>query len=266
VVKCWLDYNRSGFTVFGDLPLLNLFLNQRIIGISKMQTSDQSQEISSELAEASFNDGCNRVLLIDLENCPSQIHQLMNNLEQYSHVIVCYAQSGVKIPIDWIVPLTATVNDNRFKLVKMPQVGKNAADFGITFWAGVFMAQLPLHTHFDIVSSDTDLDHVVSLLISQQRGAKRIGIKKDNPEVVLVTSEPLIHSKRSNLQEYCLHLVNHSKPTKKETLLNSINSKFKANNINSEELIEQLRKQGVINVEDGKITYNPQRLTEFAGQ
>ena len=264
-MKCWLGYNHSGFTVFGDLLSSSLFLNQRIIGISKMQTSDESQERRSEMAGASFNDGCNRVLLIDLENCPSQIHQLMSNLEQYSHVVVCYAQSGVKIPIDWIVPLTATVNDNRFKLVKMLQGGKNAADFGITFWAGVFMAQLPLQTHFDIVSNDTDSDHVVSLLINQQRGAKRIGIKKDNPEVVSVTNEPLNYSKRRNLQEYCLHLVNHSKPTKKETLLNSINSKFKANNINSEELIEQLRKQGVINVEDNKITYNPQKLTEFAG-
>jgi PIN domain len=230
-----------------------------------MQMLAESQEISSEMAEASFNDGGNRVLLIDLENCPSQIHQLMNNLEQYSHVVVCYAQSGVKIPIDWIMPLTATVNDNRLKLVKMPYVGKNAADFGITFWAGVFMAQLPLQTHFDIVSNDTDLDHVVSLLISQHRGAERIGIKKDNPEAVLVTSEPVTQSKEGYLREYCLHLVHHSKPAKKETLLNSIKSKFKVDNIDPEELFQELIKQGIINVKDNKIAYNQQKITEFAG-
>jgi hypothetical protein len=40
---------------------------------------------------------------------------------------VCYAQSGAKIPIDWIMALTNTINDNRLKLVKMPTVGKNAA-------------------------------------------------------------------------------------------------------------------------------------------
>jgi hypothetical protein len=48
-------------------------------------------------------------------------------------------------------------------------------------------------------------------------------------------------------------------------LLNSIKSKFKAN-IDPEELIEELIKQGVINVKDDKITYNPQKLNKFAGQ
>ena len=112
----------------------------------------------------------------------------MENLEKYSHIVVCYAQSGAKIPLDWVIPLTTTVNDDRLKIVKMPNSGKNAADFGITFWAGVFMAQLPLETHFDIVSNDTDLDYVVSLLKSQERSAERIGSKKDNPEVVSGTS------------------------------------------------------------------------------
>lgn len=227
--------------------------------------SDESHQVNVEMAEESSNNCCNRVLLIDLENCPSQINQLMNNLEQYSHVVVCYAQSGVKIPIDWIVPLTATVNDNRFKLVKMPKGGKNAADFGISFWAGVFMAQLPLQTHFDIVSNDNDLDHVVSLLQSQQRSAERIGFKKDNPEVLLGTSEPIVLSKEDCLHEYCLHLVKHSKPAKKETLLNSIKSKFKFNNINPEEIFEELMKQGIIDVKENKITYIQQKLTEFAG-
>jgi hypothetical protein len=231
-----------------------------------VQISDKSKEASVEMAEDSFNNGCNRVLLIDLENCPSQINQLMNNLKLYSHVVVCYAQSGVKIPIDWIVPLTATVNDNRFKLVKMPKGGKNAADFGISFWAGVFMAQLPLQTHFDIVSNDNDLDHVVSLLISQQRSAERIGFKKDNQEVFLGTSEPVTTSKEDCLHEYCLHLVKHSKPAKKETLLNSIKSKFKVNNVDPEELFEELMKRGIINVRENKISYIQQKLTEFAGQ
>ncbi len=230
-----------------------------------MQVSGESQEVSSEKAEASFNDGGNRVLLIDLENCPSQINQLMNNLERYSHVVVCYAQSGAKIPLDWVVPLTSTVNNDRLKIVKMPNSGKNAADFGITFWAGVFMAQLPLQTHFDIVSNDNDLDHVVSLLQSQLRSAERIGFKKDNPKVLLETSETVTQSKKDSLHEYCSHIVKHAnKPAKKVTLLNSIKSKFKTG-VDPEELFEALKKQGVINVKDDKITYNLQTLTKFAG-
>ena len=230
--------------------------------------SDESQEISSEMAEDSFNNGGNRVLLIDLENCPSQINQLMNNLELYSHVVVCYAQSGAKIPLDWVVPLTATVNNDRLKIIKMPNIGKNAADFGITFWAGVFMAQLPLETHFDIVSNDTDLDHVVSLLQSEQRNAERISNKKDNSQIVPVTSEPITPPapKKDCLQEYCTHIVKHpNKPAKKVTLLNSIKSKFKTS-VDPDELFEALKTQGVINFKDDKITYNLQKLNKFAGQ
>ena len=49
----------------------------------------------------------------------------------------------------------------------MPNAGKNAADFGIAFWAGILVSQLPDDTHFDIISNDADLDFVVDLLISQ---------------------------------------------------------------------------------------------------
>jgi hypothetical protein len=210
-----------------------------------------------------------RVLLIDLENCPSQIHQLMSDLEQYSQIVVCYAQSGAKIPIDWIMALTATINNNKLKLVKMPTVGKNSADFGITFWAGVLMAQLPPQTHFDIVSNDTDLDYLVSLLISQQRSAKRVGIKKENPPTLteIKTTEIKIPSSETQdhyLYEYCLHLVNHSKPAKKETLLNSIKAKFKSDDIDTTQLVETLIKNGVITINENKIAYNQQKLNQFA--
>ena len=103
------------------------------------------------------------------------------------------------------------------------------------------------------------------MLQSQQRSAERIGFKKDNTEVFLGTSEPITQSKEDCLHEYCLHLVKHSKPAKKETLLNSIKSKFKAK-IDPEELFEELIVQGVINVKDDKITYNPQKLNKYAGQ
>jgi len=85
----------------------------------------------------------------------------------------------------------------------MPNNGKNAADFGITFWAGVFMAQLPQETHFDIVSNDTDLDHVVSLLQSQERSAERIGNKKDNAHLASAANEPENQFKFDCLHEYC---------------------------------------------------------------
>jgi hypothetical protein len=225
-----------------------------------MQVPDECQNGSKETVEKPI-----QILLIDLENCPNQVQQLMENLEKYSHVVVCYAQSGAKIPLDWVIPLTTTVNDDRLKIVKMPNSGKNAADFGITFWAGMLMAQLPTQAHFDIVSNDTDLDHVVSLLISQQRSAQRIGTTKENPAIVTMAKETETEI-QEYLQKYCEHLKNHSKPAKKETLLNSIKNKFKVNNIDPEELFQELGKQGIITIKNSRITYNLQKITEFAEQ
>lgn len=231
-------------------------MDETVAGMTKA-ISDDSPVVSNDGPEQEL-----RVLLIDLENCPKQVHRLMENLECYSQVVVCYAQSDAKIPLDWIMPLTATVNQNRLKIVKMPNGGKNSADFGITFWAGVLMAQLPSNSHFDVVSDDTDLDHAVSLLCSQQRSAQRIGVKKTE-------NLPGVTPKQRSeaLQEYCLHLARHNKsrPVKKETLLNSIGSKFKNCEIDSEELFDALSKQGVIVIKDNKISYNQQKIEKLVG-
>lgn len=74
-----------------------------------------------------------KVLLIDLENCPNQIQQLQNDLAAFVHVIICYAQNNSKIPLDWLMTLVTAVNENRLKIIKMESGGKNAADFGICF-------------------------------------------------------------------------------------------------------------------------------------
>jgi hypothetical protein len=169
----------------------------------------------------SDSDKVSRVLLIDLENCPDQIHQLQKSLEQFSQVVICYAQTGAKIPLDWLVPLSETVSSNKLKIFKMTNGGKNAADFGICFFAGVLMQQLNIETHFVIVSNDTDLDHVVSLLKSQGRSAERIGTKKEEKKTaaaIEVMAEATALT--SPVKTYCMHLISYSKnrPAKKATL------------------------------------------------
>lgn len=212
-----------------------------------------------------------KVLLIDLENCPSQINQLMNHLDEYSHIVICYAQSGAKIPVDWMMPLTTVINEGRLKLIKMPEVGKNAADFGIAFWAGVLMAQLPEKAHFDILSNDADLDYVVSLLSSENRSAERRGIKKENPPVLIEAKIIEVKTADSNtqsyyLREYCLSLIGMKtmKPAKKETLLNSIKAKFRFTDVDANAVFEMLFKSGAISINENKVGYNQQKLTKLA--
>ena len=119
---------------------------------------------------------------------------------------------------------------------------------------------------------------MVSLLIDQKRTAERVGTKKELPVpaeiktavVVIppVTSPPktILKIQDRYLHESCLHLISmtNNKPTKKETLLNSLNSKFKSDNIDANQLIETLVKNGVIAINTNKITYNQQNLNKFA--
>jgi len=122
--------------------------------------------------------GITKVLLIDLENCPHHVQQLQKHLKEFSQVVICYAQSGAKIPLDWLMPLSATVHANQLNIFKMTSGGKNAADFGICFFAGALMQQLPAETHFVIVSNDTDLDHVVQAVIPKLKtSGKRLRSK-----------------------------------------------------------------------------------------
>ena len=202
-----------------------------------------------------------RVLLIDLENCPNQIHQLQKNLEQFSQVIICYAQSGAKIPLDWLMPLSATVNANKLKIFRMANGGKNAADFGICFFAGALMQQLQQETHFVIISNDTDLDHVVNLLKCQGRSAERVGTKKEEKPIIITATTSL-----SPIKTYCMHLVTYSKnrPAKKDTLLNSIKNKFKDSPETAAEVFKSLTTQSAVILSENKVSYNDKKIKELA--
>jgi hypothetical protein len=210
----------------------------------------------------------NRVLLIDLENCPDQIHQLQKNLEQFSQVVICYAHTGAKIPLDWLIPLSTTVSSNRLKIFKMANGGKNAADFGICFFAGALMQQLPQNTHFVIISNDTDLDHVVNLLKSQGRSAERVGTKKEEKKSTTTATETIVEPTVlvSPVKTYCMHLITYSKnrPAKKDTLLNSIRNKFKDAPELAAEAFRLLTTQGAVTVLENKVTYNDKKIKELA--
>jgi PIN domain len=211
-----------------------------------------------------------KVLLIDLENCPEQIHQLQENLENFSQVVICYAQTGAKIPLDWLIPLSATVSSNKLRIFKMANVGKNAADFGICFFAGALMQQLHQETDFVIVSNDTDLDHVVNLLRSQGRSAKRMGTKKEEKETAAKTSKTIVEDAApdSSIKIYCMHLVTYSKnrPAKKDTLLNSIKNKFKEFPGSEAEVLKLLTAQGAVTVLENKVSYNDKKIKEIANR
>lgn len=214
------------------------------------------------------NNDLNRVLLIDLENCPAQIKYLQEDLEEFAQVVICYAHTGAKIPLDWLLPLSLTVKSDRLKIFKMAKTGKNSADFGICFFAGVLMEQLNKETHFTIVSNDTDLDHVVDLLKSQGRSAERVGTQKEESNIPAISKQTLVEadSLASPIKIYCMHLVTYSKnrPARRDTLLNSIKNKFKETPESAAEVFRLLTVQGAVTILEKKVSYNDKKIKELA--
>ncbi len=205
-----------------------------------------------------------KVLLIDLENCPGKIQQLQDDLQDYTKVVICYASTGAKIPLDWLMALNETINSNRLQIYKMETAGKNSADFGIFFFAGMLAQQLAQHADFTIVSDDTDLDHLVSLLSSQSHTAKRQGkIKavKEQPKpkvAVPLVSEEVVEGVR----RYCEYLATpvSSRPASATTLKNHICSYMKQDAKACDAIIEQLINLKVVTVSGAKVSYNNTKI------
>jgi hypothetical protein len=77
-----------------------------------------------------------RALLIDLDNCPRQIDRLPETLTEYARVIACYGGTEPKVPLGMVPLLATAIHEGRLAIIGMQKKGKNAADFGLAFWAG----------------------------------------------------------------------------------------------------------------------------------
>ena len=225
-----------------------------------------------------------KILLIDLENCPGQISDLLTKLGTYSQIVICYAQSGAKVPLDWLQPLSDALVSQRLKLIKMASVGKNAADFGICFYAGALMQQSRAGASFTVLSDDADLDHVVHLLHGEGRQAQRVGLRVQaaaqikpkpvlppDPPITSVAVEPATPVGDAvvepTLATFCRSLRTHAKnrPGKEATLLNHLRSHFRQSHALADGCLHELVERKIIRVaEDGKIAYAESQLIRAA--
>ncbi len=106
-----------------------------------------------------------KMLFIDIENQPNEITRLKEHLAAYHLVAIVYAQqSGKLFSLDDLDIYAEKIHKGNLLVYKSPKLGKNAADFSITFLAGRITAVSPEITHFDIVSNDADLDNAIENL------------------------------------------------------------------------------------------------------
>ena len=116
-----------------------------------------------------------RVLLIDLDNCPKELAELPKELSDYTRIVACYGVNEPRLSVSLAQSLATAMHEGRLAFVGMNLRGKNAADFGLAFWAGRLLERLPPETEFVILSRDGGLEHVVNLLRRDNRSARRVG-------------------------------------------------------------------------------------------
>lgn len=220
--------------------------------------SEFEQQVPDQVAAAAEEQAKPTILLIDLENCPSQLNELPQSLQRYSKVVICYASTGARIPLDWLLPLNNTINNDQLLIHKMDVVGKNAADFGICFFAGMLAQQQAVPTHFIIVSDDNDLEHVVSLLNAQAHTAERIG---KQPAVV----EPVVDTQTA-VGRVCARLIkmNGARPVQPEALKNTIRSHMKQDLQLTERVYQQMLTKQIVSVVNNKVQYSELKIAKLA--
>lgn len=201
-----------------------------------------------------------RALLIDLENCPQQIGALADTISDFTRVVTCHGGTEPKVPLKLVTVLAAAINEGKLEIVRMKSKGKNAADFGLTFWAGRLMAEMPPETEFVVLSQDADLDHAVQML----RAGGRDVIRVDGKNKVLAASgggkmsvekaPPL----RAAVEDYGALLRNgKARPAKKATLRKSIKFHFKnRTDIDPDEVVQGLVARRLVSIDgSGRVTY-----------
>jgi hypothetical protein len=202
-----------------------------------------------------------RALLIDLDNCPRQIERLPETLTEYTRVIACYGGAEPKVPLGMVPLLATAIHEGRLAIIGMQKKGKNAADFGLAFWAGRLAAEMPPDTEFLILSQDTDLDHVVHMLQGANRRVERLDgkvhrTKRLSPDL----PKPQVETDGDAVTEYCMVYLQptRSRPVRKVTLSNSIRAfcKNHKKNITPEEILHGLVARGVVVIDaNGRVTY-----------
>ena len=155
--------------------------------------------------------------------------------------------------------------------------GKNAADFALTFHAGLLVNQLPTNTEFTILSDDTGLDYAVHLLHDKGRMASRLSgkeqpakpkpkarSKSETPKAKAQVKEPSASGKspiNDAVKKFSAKLKktkSEKRPKTKKALLNQIESHFPKNKKlakSGEAIFNELEKQGTIKVDNDMVTY-----------
>jgi hypothetical protein len=200
-----------------------------------------------------------RALLIDLDNCPQQIADLPNQLNNFARIIACHGSVEPKLPLSLVRALASAIHEGKLEFVGMEKKGKNAADFGLAFYAGRLLVEMPPETEFVVLSKDGDLDHAVNMLRREGRIAKRVG---DKPHLSGMPNSQAVE------EFYSDRLQTHAnRPHRRRTLLSSIRSFYKGRgDVDPQAVLDELVRHGLVAIDSQGLASYPQLDGDSGGE
>lgn len=218
-----------------------------------------------------------KILLLDIENQPKKIRELNNLLEQYSQVILVYANSHLNIALDDLTALSLAIQEKRLLIIKMPKAGANSADFGLTFIAGRLSAQLENGSSIDVMSNDNAMSYAVELL--EQIGIQSVQLKQPLDVVKTVESNSIFNEKKTEIElklqskpqqttidenvKKALQFLPKNQPKKQKSLIKALISWCNLNQKQAEKVLKQLENLGVITCNENKLIYDANQLKKI---
>jgi hypothetical protein len=194
----------------------------------------------------------NNYILIDYENVQPKSLTILNGHE--FKVIVFVGANQAKIPFELAAALQALGSNAEY--VKTGGNGPNALDFHIAFYIGQLAERDP-NAYFHIISKDTGFDPLINHLKERKIFAQREKELSDIP--LLRISNATSASEKIEAIVKSLIARGHARPRKVKTLTNTINALFmkKLEESELQELIEQMKQQKMIAVENDNVSYGP---------
>ncbi|MFM2331194.1 MAG: hypothetical protein RIQ74_14 [Pseudomonadota bacterium] len=221
-----------------------------------------------------------KVLLLDIENIHKTEKELLQLLKTYACVYLVYAKSPVTLSLDALIKFSHFVVEKKLVVIKMPKIGKDAADFGLAFLAGQLSIQMDKkNTCFDVMSNDGALEYIVDLLKIMGFQATQIRTVIEQSREMLkpvafeeaTTAIPDIEqfTQRPHLvifKKFCEYLakIPTNKPTKIESLKNMIRVKTQVEYVDENLIFSLLMNYKIIQKNDLKVIYFEKNLMAWA--
>lgn len=209
-----------------------------------------------------------KVLLLDIENIPKNENQLLAYIAQYTYVYIVYAKSPTGFTLDAVIKLNQFISTGQLTIMKMPKIGKNSADFGLSYLAGKLSTRLSHKGYsFEIMSKDKALSYIADLLKMDGFSAEFIPEQPVN----IIDKKPhctpdqiaALQLNLPNCKKYCEYLEKQqNRPKKLRTLMNSLKAVLKQPDINIEQVLEDLIVMEVLQIESSAVVYNESNISK----